>query len=119
VKNSFICYAFESHINVGWGPHPVLGPPVGQPCAINFIFVDLAKKAGDPDPIVAEFNPGNFYARLECSQHVDANPPPSTFTWTYNGVVTTELSNELTLILPTNDVIETAECTAENGLCKN
>jgi len=96
-----------------------VGPPVGQPCVINFIFVDLAKKADVPDPIVEEFNPGNFYDRLECSQHVDANPPPSTFTWTYNGVVTTELSNELTLIPKTNGVIETAECTAENGLCKN
>jgi len=31
VQNNFICYAFEGHINVGWGPHPALEPPVGQP----------------------------------------------------------------------------------------
>jgi len=31
VKNNFICYAVEGHINVGWGPHSALGPPVGQP----------------------------------------------------------------------------------------
>jgi len=31
-QNNFICYAFEGHINVGWGPHPALGSPVEQPC---------------------------------------------------------------------------------------
>jgi len=30
VQNNFICYAFEDNINVGWGPHPALGLPVGQ-----------------------------------------------------------------------------------------
>jgi len=24
-------YAFEGPKSVGWGPHPALGPPVGQP----------------------------------------------------------------------------------------
>jgi len=80
-------------------------------------FVDLAKKPGVQDPIVKEFNPGQYDGKLDCSQHVDANPPPSTFTWTYNGVVTTETSNELTLIPQTDGVIETDSCTAENGLC--
>jgi len=31
-ENNCMCYAFEGHINVDWGPHPALGPPVGQPC---------------------------------------------------------------------------------------
>jgi len=36
VNNKFIRYAFEGHINVGWGPHPALGVPVGQPCSNRF-----------------------------------------------------------------------------------
>jgi len=31
MQNYFIFYAFEGHINVGWGPHSALGSPVGQP----------------------------------------------------------------------------------------
>jgi len=26
-----LLFAFEGHINVGQGPHPTLGPPVGPP----------------------------------------------------------------------------------------
>jgi len=33
VQNNFICYAFEGHTNVGWGPHLALEPPVKQPCS--------------------------------------------------------------------------------------
>jgi len=86
---------------------------------LHFIFVDLAKIPGVQNPIVKELNPGQSDAKLDCSQHVNANPPPSTFTWTYSGVVTTETSNELTLIPQTDGVTETAECVAENGLRKN
>jgi len=31
-----LCYVFEGHINVGWGPHLALGPPVGQPYSRSF-----------------------------------------------------------------------------------
>jgi len=47
VQNNVMCYAFEGHINVGWGPHPVLGPPVGQPWFIGFSYftcVNLCNK---------------------------------------------------------------------------
>jgi len=33
-QNNVMRYAFEGHKNVGWGPHPVLGPPAGQPWSI-------------------------------------------------------------------------------------
>jgi len=32
LQNNFICYAFEGHINVGWGGQQLaLEPPVEQP----------------------------------------------------------------------------------------
>jgi len=31
-KNSFICYAFGSHTNLGLEPHLALGPLVGHAC---------------------------------------------------------------------------------------
>jgi len=86
---------------------------------LHSIVVDLAKKPDVQDPIVKEFNPGQSDAKLDCSQHVDANPPLFNFTWTYSGVVTTETSNELPLKSRTDGVTETASCTVNNGLGKN
>jgi len=77
----------------------------------------LARKPGVQDPIVKEFNPGQFHVKLDCSQYVDANPPPSAFFWKYNGVLMIELSNELVLSSQTDGVTEAVECTPENGLC--
>jgi len=77
----------------------------------------LATKPGVQDPIIKEFNPEQSDAKLDCSQYVNANPPLSTFTWSYSGVLSLDKPNELTLIPQTDGVTETASCTAENGLC--
>jgi len=74
----------------------------------------LAKSGVFRNPVVKDVNPGQFDIKLEYRQHVDANPPLSTFTWTYNGVVTTETSNELPLIPQADGVIETASRKAKN-----
>jgi len=81
-------------------------------------MADLAIKQGVQSPIVMELNPIQSEVKLECSQYVDANPPPFTFTWKYNGIASTETSKELVLSSQTNGKVEIAECVATNGLCK-
>jgi len=78
----------------------------------------LAKRPGVQDPIIKEFNPGQSDVKLKCSQHVDANPPLSTFTWTYNGALIIGSSDELGLNSQADGLTETVSCTTGNGLCK-
>jgi len=78
----------------------------------------LAKRPGVQYPIIEEFNPGESDVKLKCSQHVDANPPLSTFSWTYNGALIIGSADELALNSKTDGLTDTVLCTAGNGLCK-
>jgi len=78
----------------------------------------LAKRPGVQDPIMKKFNPGQSDVKLKCGQHVDANPPLLTFSWTYNGALIIGSSDELGLNSKTDGSTDTVSCTARNGLCK-